>query len=93
VGVDPTPADLIPAGPGEHGFAAAGQERGRQQERGADARRERGIRRAAREARGIDAHRAVPDPRDVRAEATHGFQQCLDVPDPGQVLEDDRPRH
>ncbi len=93
VRVDPAPADLVPARAGEHGFAAAGQERGREQERAADARRERGIRRAAREARRIDAHRAVADARDVRAEATHGFQQCLDVPDPGQVLEDDRARH
>ena len=54
---------------------------------------ESGIRRAAREARGIDAHRVLAEPGDVRSEAAHGFQERLDVTDAGQVVEDDRPGH
>jgi hypothetical protein len=91
VGVHPPAADDVTPGWREDRFPEPRDQRGGEQNRGANLGAERRIERLAHRAAGVDGQRVGPGPlhrgAEVREQRRHGF----DVPDPRHIGQVDRP--
>ncbi len=89
VRVEAAAADEVAAGRGHVRLAEAGQERSREQERGADPRREVLVGRDVGDARGLEAKLVVGAPLGLDADALQDRDLRLGVADPRHVREQD----
>jgi len=90
VGVQTAPADLVAAGPGQHGLAQPRQQRCGEQERASDLRSEGGIERELSQRRGVALDGVLARALDAGAESLHDLDEHLDVPDARDVVDPDK---
>ncbi len=88
--VEAPPADDVAARWRQHHLAAAGEQRPRQQDRGADARAENRIEIGGADVLGVNGEPVAPAPFGGRADRADQFHQRFGVANPRDVVERDR---
>ena len=89
VGIDAAPADDVAARRRDVGGAEAGEQRAREQDRGADARAQLGIERGLRDVGSPHPQPVRPEPLGLGADVAQKLDHRLDVADAGHVVERD----